>query len=120
MLSLGWSELAVIILILALVIGPKELPNLLKHIGSLSKKIKSVSREFNTSINNLVKEADIDSVKKNLKEVSSINIKEKILDETNTKSEFEEINSSFKKLDNNIKSIKKDTENIKTNERKPK
>ena len=70
--------------------------------------------------NNLAKEAEIDSVKKDIEKVSSMNIKEKILDETKTKSEFNEINSSFKKLNKNVESIKKDTENINSNERKSK
>ena len=59
MLSLGWSELGIIFIIIVVVVGPNEIPNLLKQFGKVTKKIKSISRDFNTSINNIVKEAEI-------------------------------------------------------------
>ena len=71
MLSLGWSEITIIVVVVILVIGPKELPHLLKNIGMISKKIKSFSREFNTSVNNIIRDADIDKVQKNIKNISS-------------------------------------------------
>ena len=66
MLSLGWSELGIIFIIIVVVVGPNEIPNLLKQFGKVTKKIKSISRDFNTSINNIVKEAEIDEFKKNI------------------------------------------------------
>ena len=109
MLSLGWSEITIVAVIIILVVGPKELPNLLKQFGYISKKIKSLSRDFNTSINNIIKESEIDQIQKHINKTTSIDVKEKILEETNTKSEFEEINSSFKKLDKDIEIIKDKT-----------
>ena len=106
MLSLGWSEITVVLVIIILVIGPKELPTLLKQLGYLSKKIKSLSRDFNTSVNNIVKETEIDQVQKKIKKVSSLNVKEEILSKTDTKSEFETINTSFDKLKKDIDIIK--------------
>ena len=41
MLSLGWTEISIVLVIVILVIGPKELPTLLKQLGYLSKKVKS-------------------------------------------------------------------------------
>ena len=55
MLSLGWSEITIIIVLVIIVVGPKEIPNLLKQLGYVSKKLKSLSRDFNTSLNNIVK-----------------------------------------------------------------
>jgi len=106
MLSLGWSEITVVLVIIILVIGPKELPTFLKQLGYLSKKIKSLSRDFNTSVNNIVKETEIDQVQKKIKKVSSLNIKEEILSKTDTKSEFKTINTSFDKLKKDIDIIK--------------
>ena len=106
MLSLGWTEITIVLVIVILVIGPKELPTLLKQFGYLSKKIKSLSRDFNTSVNNIVKESEIDQVQKKIKKVSSLDIKEEILEKTDTKSEFETINTSFDKLNKDINIIK--------------
>ena len=110
MLSLGWSEIAIVIIIVVLVVGPKELPNIIKQFGYFSKKIKSLSREFNTSINNIVKEVEIDQVKKKIDEVSSLDIEDEILKNTDTKSEFDEINTSLKKLNKNTE-VKKNNKN---------
>ena len=40
MLSLGWSEITIIIVLVIIVVGPKEIPNLLKQLGYVSKKNK--------------------------------------------------------------------------------
>ena len=109
MLSLGWSEITIVLVIVILIIGPKELPTLLKQLGYLSKKIKSLSRDFNTSINNIIKETEIDQVQKKIEKVSSLDVKEEILSKTDTKSEFETINTSFDKLNKDINIIKDKT-----------
>ena len=85
MLSLGWTEITIVLVIVILVVGPKELPTLLKQLGYLSKKIKSISRDFNTSVNNIVKEAEIDQIQKKIKKASSLDVKEEILSNTDTK-----------------------------------
>ena len=49
----GWSEIILTLVVVVVIIGPKEIPNLLKQLGSLSKSIKKVSREFKKSLNEL-------------------------------------------------------------------
>ena len=51
MFSFGWSEIALTLVIIIIVVGPKEIPNLLRQIGSLSKSFKKISREFKKSLN---------------------------------------------------------------------
>ena len=84
MLSLGWSEITIIVVLVIIVVGPKEIPNLLKQLGYISKKIKSLSRDFNTSLNNIVKETEIDQVQKKIKKISKIDVKEEILDKASS------------------------------------
>ena len=43
MLSLGWSEITIVLVIVILLVGPKELPTLLKQFGYLSKKSRRMS-----------------------------------------------------------------------------
>ena len=49
MFSFGWSEIALIVIIVVIVVGPKEIPNLLKVIGTFTRSIKKISREFKSS-----------------------------------------------------------------------
>ena len=105
MLSLGWSEIGIILIIIVIVVGPNEIPNLLKQLGYVSKKIKSLSRDFNTSLNNIVKETEIDNIKKEINKVSKLDIKKEI-ENNDIISEFSDINSTFEKLNKDVNDIK--------------
>ena len=48
--QIGWSELLVIVVIAILVIGPKELPIIMKKVGSWIRSIKSYTSQFQNSI----------------------------------------------------------------------
>ena len=66
MFSFGWSEIALTLIIVVIVVGPKEIPNLLRQIGSFSKSIKKISREFKKSLNEIADESDLKDVFMNL------------------------------------------------------
>ena len=68
--QIGWSELLVVIIIAILVIGPKDLPVVLKKIGSTVKKIKSYVSNIQDEIENAVEADDIIDEKKNKKKKS--------------------------------------------------
>ena len=51
MFDLGWQELFVIGTVTLIVVGPKDLPNLLNRVGKVLGKIKQVAREFYDQIN---------------------------------------------------------------------
>ena len=72
MFSFGWSELALTAIIIIIVVGPKEIPNLLKKIGSFTKSLKKISREFKSSLNEITNEGDLKEVKKSIKDLKSI------------------------------------------------
>ena len=98
-------------------VGPKELPSLIKNLGMFSKKMKTISREFNTYLNNISKEVEIDKIKDDINKISPKNIKEEILNKTDTHSDFKDINSSFGKLKDDIKDIKNKTkDNLDSNQ----
>ena len=72
MFSFGWSEIALTVIIIVIVVGPKEIPNLLKQIGSFSKSIKKISREFKKSLNDIAEESDLKDVKDSISEIKNI------------------------------------------------
>ena len=72
MFSFGWSEIALTVIVVIIVVGPKEIPNLLKQIGSFSKSIKKVSREFKKSLNDIANESDLKDVKNSISEIKNI------------------------------------------------
>ena len=72
MLSFGWSEIALTVIIVIIVVGPKEIPNLLRQIGSFSKSLKKITREFKSSLNELAEENDLKDVKKSISDLKNI------------------------------------------------
>jgi len=59
-LDLGWSEMAIIATVALFVIGPKDLPKALRTAGRYGGKVKALAREFQSSIDEAVKEAERD------------------------------------------------------------
>tara|TARA_B100001964_G_scaffold242805_1_gene318721 strand:+ start:513 stop:869 length:357 start_codon:yes stop_codon:yes gene_type:complete len=117
MFSLGWPELALTALIVIIVVGPKEIPNLLKQIGTFTKSIKKISREFKSSLNEIANEADLKDVKESL---SSINEIKKDIDPTNQiKKQIDSIKKTANVFENEINDLN-NSDNLSNSEKNQK
>ncbi len=70
MLDIGGSELLVIALVLILVVGPKDLPRVLRTVGRFMAKMRGMTREFQRSIDEMAREADVADMRKELNSIS--------------------------------------------------
>lgn len=64
MFDIGWSEMAVIALLTLIVIGPRELPRVLRTVGQWVRKAQSLAREFQRGLDDMAREADLEDAKK--------------------------------------------------------
>ena len=103
MFSFGWSEIALTVIIIVIVVGPKEIPNLLKHIGSFSRSIKKISREFKKSLNDIAEENDLKDVKNSISEIK--NIKNDLDPTQEIKNEFNSIKDKAKVFEKEMKDL---------------
>lgn len=103
MLSFGWSEIALVILVVIIVVGPKEIPNLLRQLGSLSKSLKKASRQFKNSLNDLAEEGDIKEIKNSINSLSEV--KKKLDPSNELKEEIASIKETVSFTDKEIKDI---------------
>jgi len=103
MFSFGWSEIILTVVVVVIVVGPKEIPKLLKQLGSFSKSIKKISREFKKSLNDLAEESDLKDVKNSLKDINEI--KDNINPTKDIKKELDDIASTTKVFENEIKNL---------------
>ena len=78
MFDIGWSEMAVIVLIALVVIGPKDLPTTMKTIAHWMRKARSLTREFQSGIDDMVREAELEDAKKALEATRRGNIERTI------------------------------------------
>ena len=57
--SLGFQEIAIIMLLALLVFGPKKLPELGRTLGSAMRELRKAARDFSSSIDQLDKDDDV-------------------------------------------------------------
>ena len=109
MLDIGFPEFLLISFVLLIVVGPKDLPKVLRSISSFIRKVKSMATQFHSGIDDLANEAEISDLRKEVNKIDN-------------KSLIDENISEFKELENdiNIKSIKNDIDDIKNSKTRKK
>lgn len=79
MFDVGWTELLVIGVLALIVVGPRDLPQLLRTVGQWVGKIKRMAREFQRTMEDAAREADVTDFKelRDLKkEMSSLDLRQ--------------------------------------------
>ncbi|WP_454684968.1 Sec-independent protein translocase protein TatB [Ancylobacter moscoviensis] len=66
MFDIGWSELLVIGVVALVVIGPKELPRVLRTVGQGVAKLRRMAGEFQGQFNEALREAELSDLKDNV------------------------------------------------------
>jgi len=71
MFDIGWGELVVIGIVALIVIGPKELPTVLRSLGQWTGKIRRMAAEFQGQFQEALREAEVADLKKQAEDLSS-------------------------------------------------
>jgi sec-independent protein translocase protein TatB len=71
MLDLAWSEIALIVLVAVVVLGPKELPKAMRTAAQFMRKARKLAGEFQGHWNEMVREAELEEVKTAVTKVTS-------------------------------------------------
>jgi sec-independent protein translocase protein TatB len=74
MFDISWAHLAVIAAVALVVIGPKDLPRVLRTAGQWMARARAVAREFQNSLDQMVREAELDDVRKQVQAATDVNI----------------------------------------------
>lgn len=70
--QIGWSELLVIVVIAILVIGPKELPIIMKKVGGWIRAVKNYTNQFQNSLEEMTNlDEDIHTETKSKKKLAT-------------------------------------------------
>lgn len=64
MFDLSFWELAIVGIVALLVIGPKELPNALRHLGRLTGKARAMTRHVRSGFDEMVRQAEMEEMEK--------------------------------------------------------
>jgi sec-independent protein translocase protein TatB len=72
--DLGMSELLLIGVVALIVIGPKDLPRALRVAGYWVRRARTLSREFQSSVEQMIREAELDEMRQELKKATEVDL----------------------------------------------
>jgi sec-independent protein translocase protein TatB len=75
MFDFAWTEIALIAVVALIAIGPKDLPVAIKAVTEMIKKARRMAAEFQTHVDDLVREANLDEVRNQISEIRNFDIK---------------------------------------------
>lgn len=73
MFDIGWSELLVLGALALIVVGPRDLPKLLRGAGQYVAQVRGMAREFQRSMEDAAREADLADMKELREAASELN-----------------------------------------------
>ncbi|MCF6322362.1 MAG: Sec-independent protein translocase protein TatB [Rhizobiaceae bacterium] len=115
MFDIGWTEMLVVAVVMILVVGPKDLPGMLRTIGKSIGNMRRMASDFQRQFSDALKEAEIDEIKKDFSQAATI---DNPLDDI-TKSADELMGSLGQDVDDAIGADVSDTKPIGTPAKKP-
>jgi len=69
MFDIGWSELLVIAVVAIVVVGPKDLPKLMRGFGHYAGKLRRAASDFQRQFEEAMRESEVEEVKKAIESV---------------------------------------------------
>ncbi len=106
MLTFGWGEILLVLVVVIVVVGPKDLPKLIKQFSTFAKSLKKLSREFKYSLNEIADQEEFKEINKTIMEAKNIK------DDLNIKDKFKSEVKSLKETANIIEKEVKDLKNL--------
>jgi sec-independent protein translocase protein TatB len=74
MFDFAWSEILLIGAVALIAIGPKDMPAAIRTVSGMIKKARRMAAEFQTHVDEMVREADLGDVKKAFNDIRNLDI----------------------------------------------
>jgi sec-independent protein translocase protein TatB len=74
MFDFAWSEILLIGAVALIAIGPKDMPAAIRTVSSMVKKARRMAAEFQTHVDEMVREADLGDVKKAFNDIRNLDL----------------------------------------------
>ena len=78
MFGIDGPEFIVILIVLIVVVGPKDLPKMLKAIGKATARMRTTANEFRRQFDEAMHEAELDDLQKTLSDVKDLDPRKKL------------------------------------------
>ena len=75
MFDFAWSEIVLIGVVALIAIGPKDLPVAVKAVADTVKKARRMAAEFQTHVDDMMRDANLNEVRSQINEIRNFDIK---------------------------------------------
>ena len=83
MFDIGWTEILIIAVVAIIVVGPKDLPRMLRSLGRYAGQLRRTAGEFRSQFDDAIRESELDELRSTLSDVSDLNPINQIKDSVN-------------------------------------
>jgi len=66
MLDLSWSHIFILLIVALVVVGPKDLPRLMRIVGQWMGKARAMADQFRKSFDDMARQAELDELRKEI------------------------------------------------------
>ncbi len=80
--GIGSTELILLAVVALIVIGPRDLPKVLRTVGQVMTKVRAMAREFQGHIEDAAKDSGLDDLKKDISKATNFDVNETLSDVT--------------------------------------
>ena len=74
MFDIGWDEMALIAVVSLIVIGPKDLPVVLRQVGRWTRKAREMAADFQHGMDEMARDSELDDIKNQVAKVAQPNL----------------------------------------------
>lgn len=71
MFDIGWSELLIIGVVAVVVIGPKDLPKVMRAIGIYAGKARALARDFQGQWDEVMRQSELEEMRKQVEKIAT-------------------------------------------------
>lgn len=82
MFDIGWDEMALVAVVALIVIGPKDLPVVLRQIGRWTRKARELAGEFQRGVDDMVRESELAELKTQVEKATDPNALRREIEKT--------------------------------------
>ncbi len=90
MFDIGWQELFLIGLVTILVVGPKEIPRVLRTVVAAVRKVRGLANDFQRGIDELARETELDEIRRDLEKSATLDLERELEETIDPKGEMSE------------------------------
>jgi sec-independent protein translocase protein TatB len=72
MFDIAWSELFVILIVALVVVGPKDLPKLMRKVGQWTGRARTMADQFRRSFDDMARQAELDELRSEVNKMKAV------------------------------------------------